>query len=81
MGLLDTFSFLDDVRRMDARQVGISSTFVPNVEGQVMRSNNTCQHISPDGSLASITLLSLAFDINIACRPGLRVITYAARSF
>ena len=66
MGLLDTFSFLDDVRRMDKRQVGISSAFLPNVEVQVMRSNNASSHISPDGFLASITLLSLVIDINIA---------------
>ena len=68
MGLLDTFSFLDDVRRMDKRQVGISSAFLPNVEVQVMRSNNASSHISPDGFLASITLLSLVIDINIAWR-------------
>ena len=65
MGLLDTFSFFDDVRRMDKRQVGISSAFLPNVEVQVMRSNNASSHISPDGFLASITLLSLVIDINI----------------
>ena len=30
MGLLDSFSFLDDVRRMDARQVGTAKYFTPS---------------------------------------------------